>query len=171
MLMALGHGFGNSGQLRTYQPDAQRQTWRFKNDGTRPLFTTELPNSIETDVALTLELTSTIEAERVVSANPKMEMPIARLSTQEPSRDLVGSAETIEDFRIAAQGCLTRLENMMSRSATIHVFPSMPASLAFVFGTVIQPKASNTIRIYDARGHGGPFFETLDLPLRDSEIL
>jgi len=169
MLMAFGHMLGNSGRVDIFQYDSLRQSWRFRTKDSSVGFYFSIPDEpLDDGVALTLETTAKIDLGRI-ERSLGVALPIARLFVDAPSREVVSSAYVIEQFRIAAQSCLSSLESRMHRDSVIHVFPAMAPSLAFAFGTLIQPKVSNVIRVYDARGIGGVFHQAIDLPMEDSE--
>ena len=63
---------------------------------------------------------------------------------------------------------IARLETLLPKTTSIHVFPAMPASLAVAFGMAIKPKVSFPIQVYDAEGPNGVFHPALSLPLLSS---
>lgn len=165
MLMAIGHALGNKGQHEVFQFNRHKKNWMYEDSVKRPDFKANFPSEIEpdSDIALTLELTAPIDESRVAAAIGK-DIPIVRFSVDKPSPNIVGHPEVIEEFGMKIQDCLSQIESSIKRSSTIHVFPAMPASLAFVFGTLIQPKGSNSFSILDARGANAQFHQAITLP-------
>ena len=165
MLMAIGHALGNKGQHEVFQFNRHKKNWLFEDSLERPDFQVSFPSEVksDSDIALTLELTAPIDESRVGAVIGE-DIPIVRFSVDKPSPNIVSHPEVIEEFGLRIQDCLSQIESSIKRSSTIHLFPAMPASLAFVFGTLIQPKASNNFSIFDARGDDAQFHPAITLP-------
>ena len=167
-LMALGHALGDKIVLHIFQYARHANSWSFQEpDQVIPKFSYALPTEIgESGVALVVSITALIEESRVRAMVNDPTIPIINFTTETKGTDLVGSADVVAAFRKAFRQCLTDIENVAPRSATIHLFPCFPVSLAVAAGCCVMPKVSNPIRIYDAKGPGGTFHHCLDLPLQ-----
>jgi SMODS-associated and fused to various effectors sensor domain len=166
-LIALGHALGDKAPLRIYQFSRHIGSWEYQNPGQEsPPFTYTVPETIgPAGVSVVVSLTAPIESERILTVVTDDSIPIIHFTTPKTSTELVQSAETIDAFRKAFRQCLNDIEALAPRTAPIHLFPCLPASLAVALGCCIMPKVANPIVVYDAKGGGGEFRRCLELPL------
>ena len=168
-LMALGFALGHAAELYPFQWDRYAHSWLFPaNDAPASEFRVDWPDTLDAPVALVFSLSGTIDLDRVRSAFPGEVPAIIHMSVDLPKLDLVQCAATIDAFRIEVAGVIARLETLLPKTVSIHVFPAMPASLAVALGMAIKPKVSFPIQVYDAEGPNGLFHPALTLPLPSS---
>jgi hypothetical protein len=167
VLIAFGNALGDKSRVDLYQFARHQGKWTFQApDADAPDFTVKWPTDIESDdLALIVDLTAAVDDDRVYAALGDESMPLIRFTTPSRSTELVQSRAVIEAFQREFRQCLTEIENRCSREVRLHLFPCLPAPLAVALGRCIMPKVSNPITIYDAKGVGGPFRPTVELPL------
>lgn len=165
-LMALGFALGHAVELYPFQWDRYAHSWMFPaNEQHACEFRIRWPEQLKGPVALVLSLSGTITAERVHAVFPHTSPSIIHVTVDAPRLDLVQCAATVDAFRRELARVIERLETVLTKDRTIHVFPAIPASLAVAFGMAIKPKVSFPFSIYDAEGKNGPFHAALSLPL------
>lgn len=165
LLMYVGHLLGDKTPLQIYQYRRSANTWEYEDlNGAGADFTFALPPEIRGKVAISLGITAPIEAERIRAALGAEAAIIEVAPSVTRGVDVVKGPKTIQTFRARMRTLLDQLETRLPRDTELHVFPAMPAPLAFVFGTCVMPKVSQPLMIYDARGRGGPFHVALRLP-------
>lgn len=166
LLMYVGNLLGDKTPMEIYQYRRHANSWAFEDPSAAPVgFSFSIPDEIRGPLVLTLGITAQIARERIAPVFDGQPMTIIEVVPSETGIAVVKGPKTVEAFRAAIRNCLDQIERVVSRSIEIHVFPAMPAPLAFAFGTCIMPKVSNPFIIYDASGPGGPFREALRLPL------
>lgn len=165
-LMALGFALGHSAELYPFQWDRYAHSWMFPaNEQPACDFRVQWPEQLQGPVALILSLSGAIAPDRVRAVFPGTPPTIIHVTVDAPRLDLVQCAATVEAFRRELARVIERLETVLKKDTTIHVFPAIPASLAVAFGMAIKPKVSFPFAIYDAEGKNGPFHAALSLPL------
>jgi hypothetical protein len=164
-LMALGFALGHAAELYPFQWDRYAHSWLFPaNDAPASAFRLDWPETLDAPVALVLSLSGTIDFDRVRAAFPGATPAIIHMSVDLPKLDLVQCAATIDAFRIEIAQVIARLETLLPKTVSIHVFPAMPASLAVAFGMAIKPKVSFPIQVYDAEDRMACFIQRSPSP-------
>ena len=164
-LIGLGYALGDKSPLVIQQFTRHNGSWAFQAPDSEPLqFAYDVPEELDgRGVALRMGLTASVDCSRI-RARVGPDMPIIDFTAPETGTEIVRSAETITAFRQALRDCLNAIEAKMPRTARVHVFPVMPASLCVALGSCIMPKVANPLIIYDAKGQGGLFRPCLELP-------
>ena len=166
LLMYVGNLLGDKTPMEIYQYRRYANSWAFEDPSAPPIgFTFSVPAEIRGTLVLTLGITAPVTRERVAAVFDGQEVTLIEIVPSETGIAVVKGPKTIESFRAAVRSCMDQIERVAPRSTEIHVFPAMPAPLAFAFGTCIMPKVSHPFVIYDARGPGGPFRKALQLPV------
>lgn len=166
LLVYVGNLLGDKTPMEIYQYRRYANSWAFEDPGAPPIgFAFSIPAEIRGHLVLTLGITAPITPERIATVFEGQEVTVIEIVPSETGIAIVKGPKTIEAFRAAIRSCMDQIERVAPRSTEIHVFPAMPAPLAFAFGTCIMPKVSHPFVIYDARGPGGPFRKTLQLPV------
>lgn len=172
LLMYVGNLLGDKTPMEIYQYRRYASSWAFEDPSAPPVtFSFSIPKEIRGALVLTLGITAPIRHERVAPLFGDQEVTVIDIVPSGTGIAVVKNSKTTEAFRASVRNCLDQIERMASRSVPIHVFPAMPAPLAFAFGTCIMPKVSHPFVIYDARGPGGPFRKALQLPVEQSGSL
>ncbi|MGO4719013.1 SAVED domain-containing protein [Stenotrophomonas sp. 2MCAF14_2] len=165
-LMVMGFALGHSSELYPFQWDRHAQSWQFPDkDAPACVFDIKWPTHWDGPVALVFSLSGVIEPERICTALNHDQPSVIHVTVDRPRLDLVQGPATIDAFRAKVASVVAQLETQLPKTAPIHVFPAMPASLAMAFGIAVKPKVSFPFHVYDAdKGHGA-FHPALSLPL------
>jgi hypothetical protein len=166
LLMYVGNLIGDKTPMTIYQYRRHANSWAFEDPAADPVtFKFSVPEQIRGHLVLNLGITAPIARERILAALGGGEATVIDIIPSQTGTGVVKGPKTVENFRAAVRDCLDQIERVTPRSTPIHVFPAMPAPLAFAFGSCIMPKVSSPVVIYDARGAGAPFGKALQLPL------
>ena len=170
-LMALGFALGHAAAVTVFQfnPVANGGDWRFPNlTAPAPDFRVRWPDTLSGEIALVLSLSGPIEHDRVRARLAPASCSIIEVTVDQPTTDFVLGPATLEAFAKVLRAIVAKLEGLTAKSASVHVFPAMPASLAVTFGRFVKPKVSFPFRIYDAQGRDAPFEYAVSLPFLDA---
>jgi predicted metal-binding protein len=163
LLVLLGSLLTDIPQADVYQLRREPQGWGWdSDDGSAGLSLIE-PDAVAGTPALILSLSATVREDRV-SAVLGPGATLWRITVPEPHNDFLRTQSQVREFRQLIRRTLDRIKAGHGQSATLHVFPAMPVSLAVELGRVHMPKADLTLRIYDQQRERG-FTPALDVPM------
>jgi hypothetical protein len=162
LLMMLGHLLCDITAAEVYQLHREPAGWRWQADPPGFDFIVAEPISTIGPPALVFSLSGTVVDERIHAVLPGA--AIWKLSSPQPHNDFLAGRGQARLFRQHVRRLLDRIKAAHGETATLHVFPAMPAALAVEFGRVIMPKADMSIQIYDQNQALGGFVPVLTLP-------
>lgn len=148
LLIFLGKLLSDIPEANVYQRHREPQTWRWQDDGYEIDFFVNEPSSINTQVALNISLSATIDNSRIIKALGDG-VSIWTLSIPHPHNDLMKSAEQLQAFRTLFRSLMDRIKSTHGHECLLHVFPAAPVSVAIEIGRTLMPKADMKMVLYD----------------------
>jgi hypothetical protein len=162
LLMLLGHLLCDITASEVYQLHREPADWRWQADPPGFDFIVAEPISTIGPPVLVFSLSGTVVDARIHAVLPGA--AIWKLSSPQPHNDFLTGRGQARLFRQHVRRLLDRIKAAHGETATLHVFPAMPAALAVEFGRVIMPKADMSIQIYDQNQALGGFVPVITLP-------
>jgi len=114
-------------------------------------------------VALNLSLSATIDSQRIAQSLPDKQYSEWLLTISKPSQDFLKSRSQLQLFREKFRLLLNAIKIQHGENAVIHIFPSVPISVAIEIGRVRQPKADLPFVIYDQNKKTKGFTQVLTI--------
>lgn len=160
LLIRLGALLGELKSVVVYQPHREPKTWRWREPQQSVSFQIHRPERHSSVVALNLSLSATITNDRI-HAIVGTDCAIWMLTHEQPHPDFLRTAGQLADFRNIVRQLLNEVKARHGQTATLHVFPAMPASMAVELGRVRMPKADLPFMLYDQNNHSNGFTRAL----------
>lgn len=149
LLIELGRLISDIVPTDVYQLHREpKQDWKWKAPSKSGKYKISAPSRIYPTVALNLSLSSNITEKRIQNVFQE-EVSIWTLSIETPNNDFMKSQEQLIAFREAIRTLLNQIKLRHGDKNVVHVFPSIPVSVAVELGRVWMPKADLPLRIYD----------------------
>lgn len=164
LLIYLGRAIGDLAQADVYQRRRTAAGWSsLPVNGNKPTFTEsrEMARPSSRHVCLVFCISDDVDLELVKKEAPSGARYVLRIP--EPMPDSVVAKEQLEDFRGVVRKLLLRIRRQHGGSATIHIFPALPNSLAVELGRALLPKSDPRMEIYDFNRRGGGWSHALTL--------
>lgn len=160
--MQLGALIGNKVEASVFQWERTAESWKFRTERALELQSISF-DAVDPaggrDLAMAVCLSGEARRDDIAAVLPGV--PVARFGVPSPTPALVEDADDIRHFRSAFTAFMAQVRNAGYRR--MHVFPSMPLSLAVEFGRQLLPKADPTIGVWDFQD--GRFVPTLQLQI------
>jgi allophanate hydrolase subunit 2 len=85
------------------------------------------------------------------------------MTIENPNNDFLKSRSQLQLFRQEFRRLLDKIKLKHGQGMSIHIFPSVPVSIAVEIGRVRQPKADLPFVIYDQNNKTGGFIHALNI--------
>lgn len=155
LLIQLGSLLSDIPTAEVYQRHREPSNWNWQEHSEDIQISVQRPTKTDGAPALVFSLSATIINERVDAVLP--DANIWKLSIDTPHNDFLQSRQQARSFRATVRRIMDDIKAIHGQSATIHVFPAMPAALAVEFGRIRMPKADLPLLIYDENRKAGGF--------------
>ncbi|MDP3510203.1 MAG: SAVED domain-containing protein [Candidatus Melainabacteria bacterium] len=165
LLIHLGRCIGNKIPSTFYQRHRDTQDWLWKSpNGKEASYSYKLTQDGKSKdaVLLILSLSGTIDIEQIpedVRANRAVYT--MTLDGQQPNTEFLKTEADLENFRVAYQKLLGQIRAHKPETATIHLFPAIPAPIALTCGRELLEKAHPSLLIHDYNKINKKFTQTL----------
>jgi hypothetical protein len=157
LLIYLGLLLNDKYNVSVFQCHRREQDkWKWDNAGERVVFTSTFPEEATSgaNVALVFSLSSTIVSDRIQSVLGD-NVVVYSITIDSPNRTFVTIPEIMDDFVEMSREVMEAIKQRHGKQAVVHVFPSMPVSLAVRFGMDYMSKTDNPLNIYDEQPDAG----------------
>ncbi len=148
LLIELGRLLSDIPAAEIYQLHREPPNWKWQDSPEGFEYIVKEPSSRLKDVAINLSLSGAIDNSRITSVLGD-EVSIWVISSNDPNNDFLKSPSQLAAFRCLFRRLLNRLKLEHGNDARIHIFPSVPVSVAIDVGRVWMPKADLPMMIYD----------------------
>lgn len=148
LLIKLGTLLSDLYQAEIFQLHREPYTWKWLDEITPIDYQLNQSVEIRKNVALKIELSATINDERITSVLGD-DASIWSISIGSPGNDYLRSRRHLRNFRVIMRKALDLIKAKHGEKTLLHVFPAMPVSTAVEFGRVWMPKADLPLIIYD----------------------
>lgn len=163
LLILLGTELSELSNCEVYQRRKEPPSWKWEDQPLEVVYTvTEPAAHLTGPPALVFSLSATISDDRIHRVLSDS-AAIWRVTVDQPHNDFIRSQVQVGEFRKVMRPLLNRIKAKHGESATVHVFPAMPVSLAVEFGRVVNLKADLPMRIYDENKGQGGFVAALNI--------
>ncbi|MBV8756315.1 MAG: SAVED domain-containing protein, partial [Deltaproteobacteria bacterium] len=153
LLCELGYGIGDKVDVELYQHHrAPIEGWKWQPNGARVPF--EIVEHVRGDdcdasrVAVLLAVSGG-DVEKIQGSSRAKSVYVVRPSGVDPTRTLVSSPTTLEEFRSAYQGLLSRIEKEHRHAVGVDLFLAAPAPVAFIAGRDVARDVVPDVVIHD----------------------
>lgn len=164
LLVKLGSLFSDIYPAEVYQLHREPlQTWEWQPGPEIFQYQVEASQSKFKLVGLNLSLSSQIDSSRIKAVFATENYSEWKMTIPAPHNDFLKSRAQLQMFREAFRGLLNAIKFQHGEDAVIHLFPSVPVSIAVEIGRVWQPKADLPLVIYDQNHNQGGFLKTLTI--------
>ena len=161
--MVLGHLLSDLPPAEVYQLHREPPNWIWQEDCDSFEYVIEPPEKpYKEKIALVLSLRATIVPDRIFSVLGK-DVSIWAISVPRPHNDFMKSREDLSKFRQIFRKLLDEIKALHGEKTLLHVFPSVPVSVAIEMGRIRMPKADLPLRVYDQNNGAGGFTFALDI--------
>lgn len=162
LLIKLGTLFSDITNVSVYQCHRTGEKWAWKEYGDIVNYYINSPsNSDKIEVALNISLSTYIDNNRIESCLGSI--PIYELKILEPSRTFVETEKIANDFIHAFRECIELIKRENPKIQLVHIFPSMPNSLAIRLGMDYMPKSDPHLMLYDQINFKVGFIKTIEI--------
>ena len=145
-----------------YQLHREPKSWKWMDEDSTLSFKINNPDQQKNQVALKLELSATINDERIISVVGK-DTSIWSFSIDNPNNDCIRTKEDLKEFRVKIRVLLNKIKAFHGENVELSVFPAMPISAAIELGRVWMPKADLPMIIFDQNRMKNGFFKTIEI--------
>jgi hypothetical protein len=163
LLIKLGALFSDIHPAEVYQRHREPSTWEWLPGPEKFEYKVEESKSSEEVVALNLSLSATINSARISQVFKDQKYSEWKLTIEDPNNDFLRSRGQLQIFRVEFRTLLNRIKAKHGENAVLHIFPSVPVSIAVEIGRVWQPKADLPMVIYDQNRKRTGFIRTLNI--------
>lgn len=163
LLVLLGSLLGDIVPSDVYQRHREPTTWEWPPEGETPAFRLTRPTSVEGPAALVFEVSATVKVERIQQVLGE-KVSVWSIGVPAPHNDVMKSRRQQAEFRAFVRTALDQIKSVHGQTATLHVFPAMPVSVAVELGRVRMPKADMPWLVYDQVNARGGFVRALTIP-------
>jgi len=149
LLIELGRLLSDIPTAQVYQLHREpKQNWNWQIPPKDFRYKITRPDSIHKTVAINLSLSATIGNDRITRVLDD-KVSVWKVSIDKPNNDFVKSREQLMKFRELLRSLLNEIKAKHGHNNILHVFPSVPVSVAVEIGRIWMPKADLPLRIYD----------------------
>jgi hypothetical protein len=148
LLIELGHLLGDITPAEVYQLHREPAGWTWARDRAPLEFRVIPPAKGGSATALVLSISATITPQRI-SAVLGEDVAVWEITVDTPHNDVIRSPADLQGFRSTLRAAFNNIKEVQGGSATIHVFPAVPVSIAVEIGRVWMPKADLALALYD----------------------
>jgi len=155
LLIELGRQLGDILPAAIMQRHREPATWAWQPD--QPAVTYEVREPAANTpgpIAVKLAVSATVTDDRIEAALGGS-AAIWSLTARDPHNDILRRPEDQAEFRRLMRGLFDRIKARHGQEAEIHVFPSLPASLAVEVGRVWMPKADLPLQVWNQHPGAG----------------
>ena len=145
-----------------YQLHREPTTWKWLDTNDHTDYIIEEPSNFEDLIALKIELSASINRERVTEEIGE-HSSIWSLQISDPHNDFLKNKAQLLSFRSTIRKLFNHIKTKHGEGKTIHVFPAMPVAAAIEFGRVWMPKADLPLLIYDQNSAVGGFQKAISI--------
>lgn len=149
LLFELGRQISDIPAADVYQlhrfPD---QNWVWREDPSNFEYKITEPDNIRGDPVIILAISDIIDSSRI-DRIMKGEYSIWTITVDNPGTSWLKSKKQLNQFSLKWGKLLNNVKNKHGESATVHVFPAVPVSIAVEAGRTWQSKAHLKMIIYD----------------------
>jgi len=153
LLCELGYGIGDKVHVELYQHHrAPIEGWKWQPNGVRVRF--EVVEHVRADsgdasrVAVLLGVSGG-DVDKVQASSRAKSMYVVRPTGVDPTRTIISSPHTLEEFRGAYQALLSRIEKEHPHAVGVDLFLAAPAPVAFIAGRDVARDVVPNIVIHD----------------------
>jgi len=162
LLMEFGRLLSDIPAADVYQLHREPPDWKWQKHPAGFEYTVIEPNTFKSSPVLNLSLSATINNARIsrVLNEPHS---IWMMTIKHPNNDFLKSRQQLRMFRTELRKLLDRIKAKHGESAVIHLFPTVPVSIAVEIGRIWMPKADLPIKVYEQNRDMGGFTPVLTL--------
>jgi hypothetical protein len=114
------------------------------------------------EIALALSLSQKIDPRKIVEVIGE-DIPLWTVTISEPNNEFLRNRKQLEEFRILFKKILSEIKYNHGDTTIIHVFPTVPVSVAIEIGRARLPKVDLPMIIYDYNKKRGGFVRALHI--------
>ncbi len=163
LLVELGRLLSDVTGMEVYQHQKEPiDNWAWSEKEMPIFYQVNQPQTKFDTVALNLSLSATINDDRIRSVLGN-DVSIWTMTIDQPYNDFLKSRSQLQAFRERFRKLLDEMKAIHGQCQTIHLFSSVPVSIAVEIGRVWMPKADLPLRIYDNIPKQGGFVEALTI--------
>lgn len=155
LLFELGRLISDISTAEVRQLHKSPKSWAWQGSEPAIEFEVKRPEAFGEIVALKLEVSSGITDERVTGAIG--DVPIWSIAATGAHNDIMRHPEDLATFAKLFRGTLDEIKARHGENVELHVFPSVPVSVAVEAGRSWQPKAHPPLIIHDQNRTLGGF--------------
>jgi hypothetical protein len=163
LLIKLGVLFSDIHPAEVHQRHREPQTWEWVPGPEKFEYRVVEADSSERNVALNLSLSAAIDSARIQRLFGDQKYSEWKFTIAHLDNDFLKSRAQLQMFRTEFRALLNRIKAKHGENAILHIFPSVPVSVAVEIGRVWQPKADLPMVIYDQNRKAGGFAKTLSI--------
>ena len=163
LLIQLGQLLSDINEVDIYQLHKEPISWAWQDHPESFWYEIDEPAEKHEKIALVLSLSATINDERITSVLGE-DVSIWTITISQPNNDFLKSKEQLRQFRTTMRKLLDRIKSRHGENTPIHIFPSVPVSVALEIGRVWNPKSDLPFVVYDQNRNLGGFVKTLEFP-------
>ena len=163
LLIKLGSLLSDLIPAEVYQLHREPPTWEWQNEPEKFNYLVREPTTAYPLVALNLSLSASIDSQRIQAAFPRQNYSEWQMTIENPNNDFLKSRSQLQLFRQEFRRLLDKIKLKHGQGMSIHIFPSVPVSIAVEIGRVRQPKADLPFVIYDQNNKTGGFIHALNI--------
>jgi SMODS-associated and fused to various effectors sensor domain len=157
LLVELGHLLSDIADVEVRQISREPRGWSWRETGSAIDFVERrMGNAAATSVALSLGVSAHIDGGRIRAVLGD-DCAIWAIEAEQPGNDVLARRDCLRAFREKLRATFSAIKAAHGQSATIHVFPALPVSMAVEVGRVWMPKADLPLMIYDEHRELGGF--------------
>jgi len=160
--MKLGMLLSDIPTADVYQLHREPPDWRWQEHPDGFEYAVVEPDSFDGAPALNVSLSVTVINDRI-SEVLKEPDSVWMMTIEHPNNDFLKSRLQLQMFRQEFRKLLNRMKAKHREASVIHLFPTVPLSVAVEIGRVWMPKADLPIRVYEQNRKLGGFAPILDL--------
>ncbi len=162
MLIYLGYLLSDIPAAEVYQLHRSPPDWVWGNNREKAEYRLTRAEKKRSDIALILSLSQKIDPMKIIEVIGK-DIPLWTITIDEPNNEFLNNRKQLEEFRILFKKILSEIKYNHGDTATIHVFPAVPVSVAIEIGRDRLPKVDLPMIIYDYNKKRGGFVKALHI--------
>lgn len=163
LLIRFGDLLSDLYPAEVYQLHREPPTWNWQPGPEKFEFVIKEPETANQIVALKLALSATINSDRIANVLSDCDYSEWEITIPNPNNDFLKSRGQLRLFREDFRTLLNRIKERHGEKAVIHIFPSVPVSVAVEIGRVRQPKADLPFIVYDQNQKTGGFIRAIKI--------
>ena len=156
LLIEFGRLLSDIPAADVYQLHREPPEWKWQSSPNEHEYILKEPHFKNDTVALNLSLSATINNSRITDILGHTSS-IWTLTIDGPNNDFLKSKKQLAIFRETYRKLLNRIKSVHGENTFIHLFPTVPVSIAVEIGRLWMPKADLPLKIYDQNRKSGGF--------------